>query len=59
MFSHPFVVMMCRELLKAYSQCENGTEIINVQNSWLSSNSNVPKSPVNGNNYISAIFAIS
>nr|AAN59771.1 Unknown protein [Oryza sativa Japonica Group] len=36
-----------RELLKAYSQCENGTEIINVQNSWLSSNSNVPKSPVN------------
>uniref|UniRef100_A0A0E0KA04 18S rRNA aminocarboxypropyltransferase n=1 Tax=Oryza punctata TaxID=4537 RepID=A0A0E0KA04_ORYPU len=36
-----------RELLKAYSQCENGTEIINVQNSWLSSNSSVPKSPVN------------
>ncbi|XP_066398588.1 uncharacterized protein [Miscanthus floridulus] len=35
-------------LLKAYSQCENGSEIINVQNSWLSSNSSVPKPPVNG-----------
>ncbi|KAL6867674.1 hypothetical protein ACP4OV_015698 [Aristida adscensionis] len=35
------------DLLKAYSQCENGSEIINVQNSWLSSNSSVPKAPVN------------
>ena len=26
----------CRELLKAYSKCENGAEIISVQNAWLS-----------------------
>nr|XP_010926253.1 ribosome biogenesis protein TSR3 homolog isoform X3 [Elaeis guineensis] len=33
------------ELLKAYSQCENGSEIISVQNSWLSNNSRIPKTP--------------
>lgn len=32
-----------RELLKAYSKCENGSEIISVQNSWLASNSRIPK----------------
>ncbi|KAL5218877.1 hypothetical protein ABZP36_019561 [Zizania latifolia] len=44
-WGHSFLSLN-RDLLKAYSQCENGTEIINVQNSWLSSNSSVPKSPV-------------
>lgn len=44
-WGHSFLSLN-RDLLKAYSQCENGTEIINVQNSWLSSASSVPKSPV-------------
>ncbi|CAD6210000.1 unnamed protein product [Miscanthus lutarioriparius] len=47
-FSYLSIVTIRRDLLKAYSQCENGSEIINVQNSWLSSNSSVPKPPVNG-----------
>ncbi|KAG0552363.1 hypothetical protein BDA96_01G502000 [Sorghum bicolor] len=45
-WGHAFLSLN-RDLLKAYSQCENGSEIINVQNSWLSSNSSVPKPPVN------------
>eukprot|EP00262_Sarcandra_glabra_P012896 TRINITY_DN3428_c0_g1_i1.p1 TRINITY_DN3428_c0_g1~~TRINITY_DN3428_c0_g1_i1.p1 ORF type:complete len:296 (-),score=51.07 TRINITY_DN3428_c0_g1_i1:269-1156(-) len=32
-----------RELLKAYSECKNSSDIISVQNSWLSSNSRIPK----------------
>ncbi|WOL02731.1 hypothetical protein Cni_G11450 [Canna indica] len=32
-----------RELLDAYSQCQNGSEVISVQNSWLSSNSRASK----------------
>lgn len=43
-WGHSFLSLN-RDLLKAYSKCENGTEIINVQNSWLSSASSVPKSP--------------
>ncbi|XP_048128662.1 18S rRNA aminocarboxypropyltransferase isoform X2 [Rhodamnia argentea] len=31
------------ELLKAYSQCENGADIISVQNSWLSQQNEIPK----------------
>ncbi|WVZ55820.1 hypothetical protein U9M48_006430 [Paspalum notatum var. saurae] len=46
-WGHAFLSLN-RDLLKAYSQCENGSEIINVQNSWLSSNSSVPKLPANG-----------
>ncbi|KAF7050224.1 hypothetical protein CFC21_058615 [Triticum aestivum] len=45
-WGHSFLSLN-RDLLKAYSKCENGTEIINVQNSWLSSASSVSKSPVN------------
>ncbi|XP_078164570.1 RNase L inhibitor protein-like protein [Carex rostrata] len=30
-----------KELLRAYSHCENGSEIISVQNSWLSQNSKI------------------
>ncbi|KDP35201.1 hypothetical protein JCGZ_09360 [Jatropha curcas] len=32
-----------RELLKAYSECENSAAIISVQNDWLSAQSQVPK----------------
>ncbi|GJN30572.1 hypothetical protein PR202_gb18886 [Eleusine coracana subsp. coracana] len=45
-WGHSFLSLN-RDLLKAYSRCENGSEIINVQNSWLSSNSSVPKPPLN------------
>jgi len=45
-WGHSFLSLN-RDLLKAYSKCENGSEIINVQNSWLSSNLSVPKPPVN------------
>ncbi|CAL2266610.1 unnamed protein product [Prunus armeniaca] len=34
-----------RELLKAYSKCENSADIISVQNDWLSQNSQLPKVP--------------
>ncbi|CAN6466011.1 unnamed protein product [Victoria cruziana] len=40
-WGHAFLSLN-RELLKAYSNCTNGTEIISVQNSWLSSFSQVP-----------------
>lgn len=43
-WGHSFLSLN-RELLKAYSQCENGSEIISVQNSWLSENSRIPKTP--------------
>nr|XP_029121485.1 ribosome biogenesis protein TSR3 homolog isoform X2 [Elaeis guineensis] len=43
-WGHSFLSLN-RELLKAYSQCENGSEIISVQNSWLSNNSRIPKTP--------------
>uniref|UniRef100_A0ACD5TVP1 Uncharacterized protein n=1 Tax=Avena sativa TaxID=4498 RepID=A0ACD5TVP1_AVESA len=45
-WGHSFLSLN-RDLLKAYSKCENGTEIISVQNSWLASATSVPKSPVN------------
>ncbi|PKU86278.1 hypothetical protein MA16_Dca002109 [Dendrobium catenatum] len=35
---------LIRELLKAYSKCENGPEIISVQNTWLLNNSKPHKS---------------
>ncbi|KAL0909103.1 hypothetical protein M5K25_023632 [Dendrobium thyrsiflorum] len=38
----------CEELLKAYSKCENGSEIISVQNTWLLNNSKTHKSSTGG-----------
>ncbi|KAH0451276.1 hypothetical protein IEQ34_018575 [Dendrobium chrysotoxum] len=35
-------------LLKAYSKCENGSEIISVQNTWLLNNSKARKSSTGG-----------
>lgn len=34
-----------KELLKAYSKCQNSAEIISVQNDWLSQARQVPKAP--------------
>ncbi|PKA59486.1 hypothetical protein AXF42_Ash016510 [Apostasia shenzhenica] len=42
-WGHSFFILHV-ELLKAYSKCENGAEIISVQNAWLSSNSRTQKS---------------
>ncbi|KAI4371247.1 hypothetical protein MLD38_019508 [Melastoma candidum] len=44
-WGHAFLSLN-RELLKAYSQCENSAEIISVQNSWLSQQNDVEKVPV-------------
>ncbi|XP_017969281.1 PREDICTED: ribosome biogenesis protein TSR3 homolog isoform X2 [Theobroma cacao] len=41
-WGHAFLSLN-RELLKAYSECENSGDIISVQNSWLSQQSQVPK----------------
>lgn len=38
-------VVLCRELLNAYSNCQTGSEVISFQNSWLASNSRIPKQP--------------
>ncbi|XP_077249965.1 RNase L inhibitor protein-like protein [Tasmannia lanceolata] len=43
-WGHSFLSLN-RELLKSYSECENGSDIISVQNAWLSTNSRVPKPP--------------
>ncbi|XP_056163647.1 uncharacterized protein LOC115687303 isoform X2 [Syzygium oleosum] len=43
-WGHAFLSLN-RELLKAYSQCENGADIISVQNSWLSQQKEIPKVP--------------
>ncbi|KAF9611531.1 hypothetical protein IFM89_032931 [Coptis chinensis] len=43
-WGHAFLSLN-RELLKAYSECNNSAEIISVQNAWLSQNSRVPRSP--------------
>ncbi|KAM7523705.1 hypothetical protein LguiA_013607 [Lonicera macranthoides] len=47
-WGHAFLSLN-RELLKAYSECENSADIISVQNSWLSQQRNpqVPKIPPN------------
>ncbi|XP_022751047.1 ribosome biogenesis protein TSR3 homolog isoform X2 [Durio zibethinus] len=41
-WGHAFLSLN-RELLKAYYECENSADIISVQNSWLSQQSQVPK----------------
>ncbi|KAI4310688.1 hypothetical protein MLD38_035646 [Melastoma candidum] len=48
-WGHAFLSLN-RELLKAYSQCENSAEIISVQNSWLSQQNDVEKVPVSTGN---------
>ncbi|KAL6008887.1 hypothetical protein ACLOJK_022113 [Asimina triloba] len=45
-WGHSFLTLN-RELLKAYSNCENSSDIISVQNSWLSNNSTIPEPPPN------------
>ncbi|ERM94247.1 hypothetical protein AMTR_s00010p00217090 [Amborella trichopoda] len=42
-WGHAFLSLN-RDLLKAYSQCTNGSDIIAAQNSWLHNNSRIPKS---------------
>ncbi|XXG64854.1 hypothetical protein AAC387_Pa05g2697 [Persea americana] len=44
-WGHAFLTLN-RELLKAYSECESCSDIISVQNSWLSSNARIQK-PLN------------
>jgi pre-rRNA-processing protein TSR3 len=34
-----------RDILKEYSKCENSAEIISVQNSWLTQQTQIPKQP--------------
>lgn len=41
-WGHSFLSLN-RDLLKAYSKCETGSEIISFQNSWLSNNARIPK----------------
>lgn len=43
-WGHAFLSLN-RELLKAYSECENSAAIITVQNAWLSQPRQVPKVP--------------
>ncbi|XP_018846463.1 18S rRNA aminocarboxypropyltransferase isoform X1 [Juglans regia] len=43
-WGHAFLSLN-RELLKAYSDCENSTDIISTQNAWLSQQRQVPKVP--------------
>lgn len=38
-------INQCRELLKAYSNCQNSADIISVQNAWLSQESQIPRAP--------------
>lgn len=43
-WGHAFLSLN-RELLKAYADCENSSDIITVQNTWLSQQRQVPKIP--------------
>ncbi|KAK9949687.1 hypothetical protein M0R45_005204 [Rubus argutus] len=43
-WGHAFLSLN-RELLKAYSKCENSAEIISFQNAWLAQERQVPKAP--------------
>eukprot|EP01018_Ginkgo_biloba_P037976 Gb_39678 [translate_table: standard] len=45
-WGHSFLSLN-RELLKAYSECKTGTEIISVQNNWLSNNAKTQRSLCN------------
>jgi len=54
-WGHSFLSLN-RELLKAYSECKTGEEIISVQNNWLCKNSKIQKSLSNadGSDQVSA-----
>ncbi|KAK4767332.1 hypothetical protein SAY86_015082 [Trapa natans] len=41
-WGHAFLSLN-RELLKAYSECQNAADVISVQNTWLSQQTQVPK----------------
>ncbi|XLR16078.1 hypothetical protein S83_044016 [Arachis hypogaea] len=43
-WGHAFLSLN-RELLKAYSKCQNSVDIIAVQNAWLSQESQIPRAP--------------
>uniref|UniRef100_A0A7N0V0S0 18S rRNA aminocarboxypropyltransferase n=1 Tax=Kalanchoe fedtschenkoi TaxID=63787 RepID=A0A7N0V0S0_KALFE len=43
-WGHAFLSLN-RELLKAYSECENSADIISAQNAWLAQTSRVPVAP--------------
>ncbi|GKV25319.1 hypothetical protein SLEP1_g34774 [Rubroshorea leprosula] len=43
-WGHAFLSLN-REILKAYTACENSADIISVQNSWLSQQSQIPAAP--------------
>ncbi|KAI4317227.1 hypothetical protein L6164_025116 [Bauhinia variegata] len=43
-WGHAFMSLN-RELLKAYSNCQNSTDIIAVQNAWLSQQTQIPNPP--------------
>ncbi|XP_015890883.2 uncharacterized protein LOC107425393 isoform X2 [Ziziphus jujuba] len=43
-WGHAFLSLN-RELLKAYSGCQNSADVISVQNDWLSQQNQVPKGP--------------
>ncbi|KAH7861277.1 hypothetical protein Vadar_024100 [Vaccinium darrowii] len=44
-WGHAFLSLN-RELLKAYSECENSADIISVQNAWLSQENQITKVPL-------------
>ncbi|KAJ7956873.1 Ribosome biogenesis protein TSR3-like protein [Quillaja saponaria] len=44
-WGHAFLSLN-RELLKAYSECQNSADIISVQNAWILQQKQIPKSPV-------------
>ncbi|XP_054822271.1 uncharacterized protein LOC129320728 isoform X1 [Prosopis cineraria] len=46
-WGHAFMSLN-RELLKAYSKCENGSDIVSVQNAWLSQQSQIQRTPFDG-----------
>lgn len=54
-WGHSFLSLN-RELLKAYSECKTGEEIISVQNNWLCKNSKIQKSlsKADGSDQVSA-----
>ncbi|OWM82233.1 ribosome biogenesis protein TSR3 homolog isoform X2 [Punica granatum] len=55
-WGHAFLSLN-RELLKAYSECENGADIISVQNTWLSQQAQDPKAPSDNQGDAAASFS--
>ncbi|KAI9113926.1 hypothetical protein K1719_015177 [Acacia pycnantha] len=46
-WGHAFMSLN-RELLKAYSKCQNSSEIVSVQNTWLSQQRQIQRTPSDG-----------